>query len=114
MILVCPWPPKECNRNFQRRKHWRSYQGVVKQYRHDCWVLALEAKARGKITRIEFHPPDLRRRDDDGMISAFKPGRDGIADAVRIDDFHFRPAYVFREPDRPHGKIIVTIEEATT
>ena len=35
---------------------------------------------------IDFFPPDRRPRDDDNLLSAFKPERDGIADALRIDD----------------------------
>ena len=39
---------------------------------------------------IDFYPPDRRHRDDDNMISAFKAGRDGVADALGINDKRFR------------------------
>ena len=39
---------------------------------------------------VDFYPPDKRRRDDDNVIAAFKAGRDGLADALRIDDSRFR------------------------
>lgn len=38
---------------------------------------------------IDFYPPDKRKRDDDGLLASFKPFRDGIADAMRIDDNRF-------------------------
>ncbi|MNC70101.1 hypothetical protein D3C75_1208780 [compost metagenome] len=35
---------------------------------------------------LEFVPPDRRRRDDDNLVAMFKAGRDGLADALGIDD----------------------------
>lgn len=61
-----------------------------------------------KITSITFFPPDRRKRDDDGMIGAFKNGRDGVADALGSDDHKFRPTYCFGEPVKG-GRIEVTI-----
>ena len=43
--------------------------------------------------RITFYPPDARRRDDDNMIGSFRAARDGIADALGVDDRRFRPHY---------------------
>ena len=39
---------------------------------------------------IDFYPPSKRSRDDDNLIAAFKSGRDGVADALGIDDKNFR------------------------
>jgi crossover junction endodeoxyribonuclease RusA len=39
---------------------------------------------------IEFMPPDRRARDDDNLIASFKSGRDGMADALGINDKLFR------------------------
>ncbi len=39
---------------------------------------------------IDFYPPDRRHRDDDNMIAAFKSGRDGLADALKVNDKRFR------------------------
>jgi crossover junction endodeoxyribonuclease RusA len=35
---------------------------------------------------LTFCPPDRRRRDDDNLVAAFKSGRDGLAEALGIDD----------------------------
>lgn len=59
---------------------------------------------------VTFYPPDKRKRDDDGMISSFKAQRDGIADALGIDDNLFRPSYQHGEPVKG-GKIVVEIGE---
>ena len=41
------------------------------------------------LLSLEFIPPDRRRRDDDNCIAAFKSGRDGVAQALGIDDSRF-------------------------
>jgi crossover junction endodeoxyribonuclease RusA len=38
---------------------------------------------------LEFYPPDRRPRDDDNMVASFKAGRDGIAQAMGINDKRF-------------------------
>jgi crossover junction endodeoxyribonuclease RusA len=109
--LDLPWPPKELTPNAKRRKHWRVYQPITKQYREDCCKLTQAARIRGAtIISITFFPPDRRKRDDDGMISAFKAGRDGVADALRCDDHGFRPTYRFGEPVKG-GKVTIEIGE---
>lgn len=113
-FITLPWPPKELNPNFKRRKHWTQYQPQTKQYRHDCFWLTekqLDRKidVEGKLPlTIEFYPPDRRNRDDDGMIGAFKAGRDGMADAIGINDNLFKPSYVICDPVKG-GKVIVRI-----
>lgn len=119
MIVTLPWPDKRLTPNAKRRKHWRSYQPAIKQDRATASVLTtcaialrdkreLVAKA-GKIPiRITFYPPDHRKRDDDGMISAFKHMRDGVADALGVDDHRFQPEYHFAEPEKP-GRVEVRL-----
>lgn len=113
-MIVLPWPPKELNPNFKRRKHWSVYRPVGKVYRDACYVLTIRAQAvapegNGPIPlTIDFFPPDKRHRDDDNMISAFKAGRDGMADALGVNDRRFSPVYRFNEPVKG-GKIVVTL-----
>lgn len=119
MIITLPWPNPKLTPNAKRRKHWRSYQPAIKSDRKTgadltCLALPLRAKkaiaaTEGKIAMVvTFYPPDARRRDDDGMISAFKHLRDGIADALGVDDHRFRPTYVFAEPEKP-GRVEVSL-----
>jgi len=97
--LVLPWPPKELNPN-NRSLHPAKRSGFVKRYRHDCWALALEAFGVGGgavlfpgaapiAVRLDFFPPDGRSRDDDNCEAAFKAGRDGVAQALNVDDRRF-------------------------
>lgn len=117
MNVEFPWPPKELTPNFKRRKHWSAYRKPTSVYRTTCMWLTREAKigvAAGDVPvlmTITFYPPDRRRRDDDGMIAAFKAGRDGMADALGIDDHAFRPTYKIAEPVKG-GKVVVSIEGA--
>ncbi len=98
MVLELPWPAPILFPNAQKKHHWTKVARVKKAYRRYCWAVALEAKAKGRIMHVRFNPPDGRARDDDGMIGAFKSGRDGIADATKIDDKHYRPTYEIGEP----------------
>ena len=60
------------------------------------------------VLDLEFYPPDNRRRDDDNMVAAFKNGRDGIAEALGIDDVRFQIRV--RVMDKfPGGKVVVKI-----
>jgi crossover junction endodeoxyribonuclease RusA len=108
--VALPWPPKQLTPNFKRRKHWSVYRPHTLKYRADCAWLVKSARVRGTLLTVTFRPPDRRRRDDDGMIGAFKAGRDGVADALGCDDHGFRPTYRFDEPVKG-GAVVVEIGE---
>jgi crossover junction endodeoxyribonuclease RusA len=119
ITIVLPWPDKRLTPNAKRRKHWTVYNGAVKADRasgHLYTTLAVPlaskralAAVAGKIAlTVTFYPPDNRRRDDDGMVSAFKHMRDGIADALGVDDHKFRASYVVAEAAKP-GRVEVMI-----
>lgn len=55
---------------------------------------------------VTFRPPDRHHRDDDNMMAAFKSARNGIADALQINDRRFRPTYKLADPVKP-GRIEV-------
>lgn len=123
MIISLPWPDPRLTPNSKRRKHWRSYQGVIRDARALAWGITLEAvpvalrealaASDGHIPMtITFYPPDRRHRDDDGMIGAFKHARDGIADALKVDDRRFKPHYVFADPEKP-GRVEIELCHTT-
>ena len=79
----------------------------------DTWIIKtqeLDVMPRLAVT-IEVHPPDRRRRDlanmeklcVDAVFSYL-----GMDDSL-IDDLHLTR----RELDKPHGKLVMTIREAT-
>lgn len=61
---------------------------------------------------LTFVPPDRRKRDDDNMIAAFKPGRDGMADALGVDDSRFR--LHIEVADRVGGMVEVRLTKELT
>ena len=92
--LVLPWPPKELSPN--ARVHWAVKSGAAKRQRRDAciavklagWNAAALPEGRLHLW-IDFYPPTRRLPDDDNMLSRMKPARDGIADALGIDDRRF-------------------------
>lgn len=114
-VLELPFPPRELSPN--ARLHWGKKSGVAKRYRRACFVLTKKAICGGHIDVrrlreivedggkvhlfMDFYMPDRRHRDDDNLISSFKSGRDGIADALKIDDRHFQTHRPFVERDNP-------------
>lgn len=112
LVIECPWPPKEANPN--KRVHWSLAARKKSRYRRDCFNATLAVTRAKKLfdgpllVHLMFCPPDNRKRDDDNFEAAFKSGRDGIADALGVDDNLFT---VTRErgPVARHGKVIVQV-----
>jgi len=91
--ITLPWPPSALNPN-ARHAHPAIKWKAAKAYRSACKALAeahgMVAPDSPKIALwVEFVPPDRRHRDDDNMVAAFKAGRDGLADAMGVDDRRF-------------------------
>lgn len=110
-MIILPWPPKELNPN--KRMHWTQRNPHKVAYRDACHLLIYKAKltvsGEGPIPfTVDFYPPDKRHRDADNMISSFKAGQDGIANALGVNDRRFKPLYRFNEPIKG-GRIVVTI-----
>jgi len=106
-----PWPPKELSPN--ARTHWAKRSKVAKGYRAACHLLAKKAGLVAPVGRalllLEFVPPDRRRRDDDNMLASFKAGRDGLADALGIDDNRFVTQLQVSREVVPGGAVRVRI-----
>lgn len=84
-----PWPDRSMHPN--SRKDRRHTTAIRNRYKQTCWALCKEAKPDASLTHlsITFRPPDNRRRDLDGMLSACKYGLDGIAEALGVDDYEW-------------------------
>lgn len=117
IVIDVPWPLKELSPNW--KGHWGRKARSVKQYRTMCCAYAHNAMiaARYKIKsagalqfHLEFCPPNKQRRDDDNMVASFKAGRDGIADALGIDDSRFKTTFDVCDPVKG-GTVRVTIQE---
>lgn len=113
-MIVLPWPDKRLSPN--ARLHWKPKADAKAVARADAakeTLAQVPAADRHRLRQadtipveIRFYPPDKRHRDDDNMIGAFKAARDGIADALNVNDRRFKPVYYFDEPCKP-GRVEV-------
>lgn len=119
MRVVLPWPDRRLSPN--ARLHFRVTAPVKAKARKDAAYLTYDAMPGGAREvrqhfagdgpiryRVTFYPPDSRFRDDDNMIAMFKSARDGIADALGVNDRRFKPEYYFEAPSKP-GRIEVEL-----
>lgn len=120
-----PWPPKALSPN--SRGHWSKKARAAEVYRYTCKIEARNAINQGKWDLqplrdlvaaggeihvfLDFCPPNRRQRDDDNVVAAFKSGRDGLADALGIDDCHFRTHPFLKRDEivKPLGEVRVVI-----
>lgn len=91
-MITLAWPPKELHPN--SRIHWAEKSKRTKAYRNAAgWATKAsgdKVKGNGSIhLHITFYPPNKRRMDLDGCLSAIKAGIDGIADGLGVDDSRF-------------------------
>ncbi len=112
LTVKLPWPPRILNPN--SRAHWREKAPIIRQYRHDCGWFAKEAgwrklDAKRANVRVEFYPPNSRKRDLDNCIAACKPMFDGLSDIVGIDDAKWHIEFKMNTPTRG-GAVLVTLE----
>ena len=118
VMVTLPWPPRQVFPNYRNSHHWRRSWRQVKGQRAAARALTLEQIGRQEVPRdregawtvhLDIYPPDLRRRDEDGMEGACKSALDGIADALRVDDSRFTITRAIHPPRRPHGAMVVTV-----
>lgn len=91
-MIVLPWPPSELSPN--ARCHFRVSAPIRKKYRADCYLLAKASGTKAPTTEkllwlVEFFPPDRRHYDDDNLLSRIKAARDGVAEALGVNDRRF-------------------------
>lgn len=110
--LTLPWPPAACSPN--AREHWRRKSAAARRYRATCHLLTKQAGIKAPegeaLLMLEFVPPDRRRRDDDNLLAMFKAGRDGLADALGIDDNVFATQIRVSKETTKGGAVRVRIE----
>ncbi len=112
--VVASWPDKRLNPNWKRSHHWSRYSHQIKVQREEGSASVLEQLHGGRadvdaLTKdgriplaIRFVPPNRIARDDDGMLGAIKALRDGMAQALGVDDSRFRVASLdIAAPEKP-------------
>lgn len=113
--LTLPWPSKDLSPN--ARVHWSVRGRAAKKARQQAGLAAIAAGWQAKSLpagrihlQVDFYPPTRRLPDDDNMLARFKPARDGIADALGIDDRRFVSHPFVCDEVRKGGQVVVTIK----
>jgi hypothetical protein len=97
------------------RCHWTAKARHTKTHRNQAKLVALSALGGQSAPAfsgytLTFFFPDARRRDDDNAAAACKAYRDGIADALRVDDHTLalagRPTIAI---DRSNPRVEITL-----
>ena len=119
LLIQLSWPAKALSPNHRSRSHWPR-TNALKAARKEGYLSTLEAMGKGGAPKwsnprfafvITAYPPDRRARDDDNLIASIKPFRDGIAQALGVDDSRFDTRLQWGEPVKG-GKIIVEVSGA--
>jgi len=121
--LILPWPSADLSPN--ARGHWGKRMRATREARGLAFIMARKCGWNVSLSKpwqqddapislhIDVFPPDRRRRDDDNMSARFKAYRDGIADALGINDSRFRESLFLHDHPKPGGQIRVRIQPIT-
>lgn len=112
--IVLPFPPSALSGH--NNGHWRDKAAMIAKHREWACNATRAAKtaipeAGDILVRVRFYPPD-GRGDRINFPNRMKPYFDGIADALKVNDSRFLPAFEFHAPDRVHPRVEVEIEWA--
>lgn len=111
VTFVMPWPPAVLGPN--ARHHWRVVAKAKKSLRATAYAEAMRqgaAQMHGKLSaHFVFYPPTRRHYDQDNLLSRSKALIDGLADAIRVDDRHWRMSLEIAA--ETGGRVEVTISE---
>ena len=90
MTIVLPIPDYNLTPN--GRCHWRTKARLTKIHRQRAMLETMAMMGAREVAPVfsryllEFYWPTRAKRDDDNAAASCKAYRDGIADALRVDD----------------------------
>jgi hypothetical protein len=115
ITISLPWPDASLFPNRSNGKHWSQRQPAKSAAkllaRAASYDLVLPNVDTDHAIKIIVAPPDKRRRDVDGILSALKPSLDSIAEVLRIDDVHFNPIEIVRVDPVESGNVTIVIDD---
>ena len=115
LTVDLPWPHKHLSPN--SRVHWAAKAKATRKARRDAYYAA-KAAGIGEVAATEFrvtttfNPPARYSYDEDNLKARCKALYDGLADALGMDDKHFRHAPVVIGEPVKGGCVVVEIEAA--
>lgn len=117
MILTLPLPARDLQPNKLLRVHWAKRSRLVNKARGEARLVASNAAGSDR----EWNQPELRATfymrskremlDDDGATGWLKSYRDGIADALGINDRCMRTAVPVQLLDPNDPRVVIEIVE---
>jgi len=112
VLLRLGWPDKALSPNASNRSHWgnkKRARDAAKAEAHAEAILRGANNLQGNKFTLKitgYLGPRMRGWDDDNLIAALKPHRDGIALAMGVDDKHFTCQFMGYERADKAGVII--------
>jgi len=105
-MIELPWPPSSLIPHARYKGGYKKANDT-KKHRTACAWIAKTSKPIIEF-KVEFYPPDKRKRDLMNTIGSCKAAIDGLQDAWGIDDNNFRIHWPleFSDPVK-NGKIII-------
>lgn len=114
ITITLGWPDKVLSPN--SRAHFMQIARAKKVAREEAfWATKVDKPLKWKhsggdiLIRQIAHPPDKRDRDRDNLDHSLKAHRDGIAEALGVNDKHFRPTGIEWGEPCSGGRIIMEI-----
>lgn len=113
-MIELPFPPSSLSGH--NKGHWQTKRPIVEKHRRWAKDATLAAHPlvphKGDIRIVTtFYPPD-NRGDRINFVIRMKPYFDGIADALKVNDKRFLPAFHFGE-QVAGGKVVIFIGEGS-
>jgi crossover junction endodeoxyribonuclease RusA len=117
LTITLSWPNMDLMPNRKNGRHWGGTQAAKVRARQEGHMSTIHALGRNKLltdksvaVKLTFVAPDNRHRDLDNLLACEKSRLDGIAQALGIDDKHFKPITVDAAVDsKKQGFVIVEI-----
>lgn len=122
IIIELGWPSARLSPN-ARGSHWpRTHAAkIAREEAYSAARQAMGAQFGPSFTKLPHdgesnivlrqiaHPPDKRERDRDGIDARLKSHRDGIADALGVNDRFFRPTGIEWGAPVHGGKVVIEV-----
>lgn len=113
--ITIPFPDASLFPNRSNGRHWSTRQNAKAAARAYAGFESI-GHSIGDTTiehgvMIIVTPPDNKRRDVDGILTALKPTLDGLADGLQINDWQFNPIEIRRVEPKPGGSVTIVIDD---